>query len=83
MVNDSSRTTLLAAADARGALGFDDAVTCFGAGGGLRSPGTYSRMGANFSETLLRPASRQPSGRGIHVPIPGQYEVPGNNKVDG
>lgn len=68
MVNDSSRISLLAAADARGALGLDDAVTCFGAGGGLRSPGTYSRISDNFSETLLRSASRRPSVRGIHVP---------------
>jgi hypothetical protein len=36
----SSCCARLAAADSRGALGLDDAVTCFGAGGGLRSPAT-------------------------------------------
>lgn len=39
-----------------GALGFD-AVECFGAGGGLRSPATYSMIGLNLSIMLLRSAS--------------------------
>jgi len=50
-----------------GALGFE-AVECFGAGGGLRSPGTNSMIGLNLSMMLLRSASRRPSVSGIHVP---------------
>lgn len=54
--------------DLRGALGFEEAEVCFGAGGGLRSPATKSKMGASFVKMLLRSASMRPSGRGIHVP---------------
>ena len=49
--------------------GFPDAaVACLGAGGGVLSPGTKSKIGRIFSSTLLRSASCLPSGRGIHVP---------------
>jgi hypothetical protein len=51
--------------------GFPDAaVACLGAGGGVLSPGTKSKIGRIFSSTLLRSASCLPSGRGIHVPNP-------------
>ena len=51
--------------------GFPDAaVACLGAGGGVLSPGTKSKIGRIFSSTLLRSASCLPSGRGIHVPDP-------------
>jgi hypothetical protein len=53
----------------RGMRGFPDAaVACLGAGGGVLSPGTKSKIGRIFSSTLLRSASCLPSGRGIHVP---------------
>jgi len=49
--------------------GFPDAaVACLGAGGGVLSPGTKSKIGRILSSTLLRSASFLPSGRGIHVP---------------
>lgn len=51
-----------------GTLGFDD-VECLGAGGGLRSPGTKSKIGRNLSRLLLRSARRRPSESGIHVPV--------------
>lgn len=53
----------------RGMRGLPDAaVACLGAGGGVLSPGTKSKMGSIFSKTLLRSASSLPSARGIHVP---------------
>lgn len=50
-----------------GILGFA-ATECFGAGGGLRSPATNSRIGLSLSSILLRSASTRPSISGIHVP---------------
>lgn len=54
--------------DFRGARGLEEAEVCFGAGGGLRSPATYSKIGASLAKTLFRSASKRPSCSGIHVP---------------
>ena len=51
-----------------GFMRLEAAVACLGAGGGLRSPGTKSRMGRIFSSTPLRSASILPSSSGIQVP---------------
>ena len=60
---------LLPAPDCRGALGrLLTAVACFGAGGGLRSPGTKSKISSSLSRTPFRSARVRPSARGIHVP---------------
>lgn len=64
-------TGRLCCADPRGMRGFPDAaVACLGAGGGVLSPGTKSKIGRIFSKTLLRCARTLPSSRGIHVPNP-------------
>lgn len=62
------RGILRVAADVRGALGLLAAVACLGAGGGLLSPGTKSRMGISLCRTPFRSASTRPSSSGIQVP---------------
>lgn len=64
----SSCGIFLAVAGIFATLGLDAAVVCFGAGGGLRSPGTKSKIGLNLSRMLFRSASRRPSSSGIQVP---------------
>ena len=56
-------------AAAFGAFGLlEAAVVCFGAWGGLRSPGTKSKIGSNLSRTRFRCARSLPSRNGTHVP---------------
>ena len=53
---------------ALGILGLLELVVCLGAGGGLLSPGTKSKMGRSFSRTPLRSARSLPSLSGTQVP---------------
>ena len=61
-----------------GTLGLLEFVVCLGAGGGLLSPGTKSKMGRSLSKTPLRSASSLPSGKGTQVPGE-DYEREGND----
>lgn len=45
------------------------AVACFGAGGGLLSPGTKSNIGSSLSSTPFLSARLRPSCNGIQVPM--------------
>jgi hypothetical protein len=66
----SGRGARFCAAAPRAMRGLPEAaVACLGAGGGVLSPGTKSKMGRILSRTWLRSASCLPSGRGIHVPV--------------
>ena len=61
--------------DALATRGRDAAVECFGAGGGLRSPGTKSKIACSFWSTPFFWARARPSGRGIHVPSSVRLDV--------
>ena len=54
--------------DTLGSLGLFELVVCLGAGGGLVSPGTKSKMGRRLSRTPLRSARSFPSLKGTQVP---------------